>query len=75
MQSNLAFGTAPHPARRTGSLACNARRRVMTSADLSGVLMSQPKGALHPHTVEKVAESAETSLVPADSGEVGGHSE
>jgi hypothetical protein len=47
----------------------------MTSADLSGVLMSQPKGALHPHTVEKVAESAETSLVPADSGEVGGHSE
>ena len=37
LQDTLAFGTAPHPARHSATLACDAGRRVMTSADLSGL--------------------------------------
>jgi hypothetical protein len=46
MQNSLAFGTAPHPARHSATLACAARRTVMTGAGLSGVLLSHPRGAL-----------------------------
>jgi len=53
MQNNLAFGTALHPARRAGTLACDAQWRVMTSADLSGALLSHPGGAL-PRSLRKV---------------------
>ena len=45
MQNSLAFGTASHPARHAATLACDAGRRVMTSAHLSGVLLSHPTGA------------------------------
>ena len=53
MQNSLAFGTAPHPARHAATLACDAGRRVMTSADLSGALLSHPGGAL-PRSLRKV---------------------
>ena len=47
MQNSLAFATAPHSVRHAGTLACDARRRAMASADLSGVLLSHRRGALH----------------------------
>jgi hypothetical protein len=64
MQNSLAFATAPHSVRHAGTLACDARRRAMASADLSGVLLSHRRGALHRHAVKRVAEIAEPPPMP-----------